>query len=53
VWINKPATPADTATTALPASARIDALEAGRDNSTPETGVSSLAEEETMLVEVH
>jgi putative transposase len=30
VWINKPATPADTATTALPASARIDALEAGR-----------------------
>jgi putative transposase len=29
VWINKPATSADTATTALPASARIDALEGG------------------------
>ena len=53
VWINKPATPADAATTDLAASPRMDDLEAARDKSTPETGRISLAEEEAMLVEAH
>lgn len=53
VWINKPATPADAATTNLVESPRIDDLKAGRDHRTPETEVISLAEEEMMPVEAH
>jgi putative transposase len=52
VWINKPATPVATANIDLAGSCRMDDLEVGRDNTTPETGIR-LAEEEPMVVPAH
>jgi len=53
VWINQPATPVDTANPTVAGSPRRNALEVGRDHSTPETRRIRRAEEELMLVAAH